>query len=147
MTDAADDDEGKVVWPIPEEGISYLDAATTLFDISEATFGLSHYAENGNDMLGDLALSLFGPYNCYFQKPLKQALEEQLDEPSDFSILDEMECTDWFQIRPDDEKNAAREKSERLVVRLLRAYHEWETNEATWTWDELRARPLPPMTP
>ena len=141
------DDEGKVVWPIPEEGISYLDAATTLFDISEATFGLSHYAENGNDMLGDLALSLFGSYNCYFQKPLKQALEEQLDEPADFSILDEMECTDWFQIRPDDEKNAKREKVERLTVRLLRAYREWETNEATWTLDELRKRPLPPMTP
>ena len=143
MTEA--EDEGKVVWPIPEDGISYLDAAATLFDISEAAFGLSHYAQNGNDMLGNLDLSLFSGEAHYFHMPLKQALEEELDQPSDFSILDEMECTQWLRKRSDEE-NAAREKSERLVVRLLRAYHDWETNEATWTLDELRARPLPAVT-
>ena len=105
--------------------------------------------ENGNDMLGNLDLSLFSGEALQLllsHMPLKQALEEELDQPSDFSILDEMECTQWLRKRSDEE-NAAREKSERLVVRLLRAYHDWETNEATWTLDELRARPLPAVMP
>ena len=137
------DDEGKVVWPIPEEGISYLDAGQPCSTSPKPAFGLSHYAENGNDMLGDLALSLFGPYNCYFQKPLKQASEEQLDEPSDFSILGRNGMHRLVSNTARRREKRQPRKIERLTVRLLRAYHEWETNEATWTLDELERAHCP----
>ena len=141
MTEA--DDEGKVVWPIPEEGISYLTPSETLLRYLGGGLNVSKFVENGDDYSGNLALSLFGPYNTYFHKPSQAGPRRELDEPADFSILDEMESADWSK---NDERAAAREKSERLIVRLLRAYHDWETNEATWTLDELRARPLPAAT-
>ncbi len=148
MTEAEDEDEGKVVWPIPEDGISYLDAVTTVFDISEAIICLSEYAENGNDPLGNLALSLFSEETHYFHKPLKLALEEKLDlygQPED--IFEEIAFEDEIHGSWTEERAAIHQRTQRLIVRLLRAYHEWEANEATWTPEELRARPLPPMTP
>ena len=143
-----EDDEGKVVWPIPEEGINYLDAMATVFDISEAAFGLSKYAENGNDMLGNLALSLYGEDTSYFHKPLKLALEEELDlygQPQD--VFEDIAFDDEITDSWTEERAATHQKTQRLIARLLRAYREWETNEATWTFDELRERPLPAIAP
>lgn len=144
-----DDDEGRVVWPIPDDGISYLDAATTVLEISEAELCLSTYAENGNDLNGNLAVILAsdGSPGCFFYRALKEALQEELDEPADFDIHDEAYSLDQWPESWSDEQKVARERSERLVIRLLRAYADWEANEATWTLDELRARPLPATPP
>lgn len=133
--------DGKVVWPINEGDIvEREDAYATLFDISDAQIQVTYYHQNGDDLTGDLEIHLSGlqVYTdapaTYFAKPLKQALEEVLEDLIDADDTDEhlaeMESDDeWRSIAERSrERRPAYRKSRRLTELLLKAYAEWEAS-------------------
>lgn len=138
MTDD-DDIPGKVVWPIVDgQTVQLEDAYATLFDLSDCEIQISSYHQNGSDLTGNLEIHLSGCETypdapaTYFAKPLKEALEEELEKLV-YRDSDDEEIASW----KDDEKGKRIKKrtlemrpqvrrSRRLAELLLDAYAAWE---------------------
>jgi hypothetical protein len=138
--------EGNVVFPIPEDGITLDDAVATLADLELAKVVLTKFNQGGNSLSGNLTIELLGMvddqsdcWGKFFRASLKDELEGQLDGMDDDIFAER-------KFDPGDEPFDGEdnwEKSVRLAIRLLRAYHEWEEVDAKMTAEELRINPLP----
>ena len=51
--------EAQVVWPIPKEGISYLNAVETVFAISETELSITIFEDNGNDYADNVYIDVY----------------------------------------------------------------------------------------
>src|ERR1700730_1196360 len=140
-----DPDDCKFVFPIPEEGIKNDDAVYTLGVIERAELVVTEYAENGNDCAGDLFVDLSSDEG-YDDLP-----DDEVDGGGCFipgkraKLIDLLECELQSYLGKDypvEDEFSAEEgddnKVTRLLIRLVRAYREWQRTDATYTPDQLR---------
>ena len=143
-----DDDE--IVWPLEDE-MSDEHIANTLVALATSDIWSSTYAEDGNSFSGDVFIELTdtGGYDIQFKRVrlielLVDDLSDSVDDIND--AVDANKCSGWiskYKGRNTKKNMANHQKGIRLLVRLIRAYREWEATDAKMTWDELKANNLP----
>ena len=134
--------DGKVIWPVPHEGIDINDAYETLYAFAKSSLGLSIYDKEGNKFSGNLTIDVISDYEKFFETPLIDLIREQFDGELD-DINGSIEVLDWPLESLDEDQAIKYNKSMRLIARLYRAYNEWEETDNKMSWEELKANPLP----
>lgn len=136
--------EGNVVWPIPKDGIRYVDALETVFEISYAKLGATDYEVNGNDHADDLYIDLTSE-DCEY-KFHRAKLIDLLEEMEDGDDYDLRECfhDDGSPLWTEQEA-LGRRRTNRLLIRLILAYREWKATDAIYSLDELQSNPIPKL--
>ena len=143
-----DDDE--IVWPLEDE-MSDEQIANTLVALATSDIWSSTYAEDGNSFSGDVFIELIdtGGYDIQFKRVrlIELLVDDLADSVNDINdAVDANKCSGWlseYKGRNTKKSMANHQKGVRLLVRLIRAYREWEATDAKMTWDELKANNLP----
>ena len=150
MSYYSNEDDAKVVFPIPEEGISYSDAIETLCAIDQSSLCLTIYDEDGNSFSGDLHVSLIADYDKFFREKLIDLLRYEADgniydKDGNENINGEIPVDGWPVDRMGVDQAVKLNKSHRLIIRLIRAYEEWDRTDNKMSWEELKANPFPAL--
>ena len=86
--------DGKVIWPVPLEGIDENDAYETLYAFAKSSLGLSMYDKEGNKFSGNLTIDVMADYEKFFNTPLIDLIKEQFDgEYEDINGI--IDAYDW----------------------------------------------------
>lgn len=133
------DDAGKVIFPIPEDGISYKDAVETLSEISDAKLYATIYDETGNEPADDVYVDICTDDHNFHRAKLIDLLESGCDDDQ-YAFYETNFDEDWT-----EERAATFHRTNRLLIRLIHAYREWKATDAVYSPDELRANPLTPL--
>ena len=149
MSYYSNEEEGKVVFPIPDGGIKHEDAIETLFAINQSSLCLTIYDEDGNNFSGDLHVSLIADYDKFFRCKLIDLLRYEAegniyDKDGNENINGEIPVDDW-PIRNSIDQAVKLNKAHRLIIRLIRAYEEWDRTDNKMSWEELKAKPFPAL--
>lgn len=138
----SNEEDGRVVWPIGDD-IRYTDAVETVFAFKNSNIGISPYGEDGNDFDGNLNVILFSDNETFFRENLINLLKEEAESHGIYDLNEEVNVDDWPMKYLNVDQAEKLNKAIRLLVRLLRAYDEWDRVDNKMKWDELIINPLP----
>ena len=133
--------KAKIQWP-PGDEISKKDAIETVYALDDAFLGVTKYAEDGKNFAEDLYVDLQGLMGgvIFHRIKLRELLNEEFDPYNLVEIFKEFGVDDFDR---DEKNNLNRARTQRLLIRLLRAYHDWDQNEAKMSYEEMKANPIP----